>query len=448
MQPVDDHTLHELQILSDKRNDDSVFNYFNKTKSYGGRDFLKSMIRIPKQSLAGIMSVQELIKAISQDTDSWQVRVSHAYIAAAENYYGSNIAHTMSQDVFQHWFQTMVFAYSHTAEYYHLESGLAATLRVFRALHEMVGQLKEDEMTGEIKEDIDFIKSFFNSYALKPLLINQNDLSKAKVFYLDYFFRKQHKKEFRRVMDIYYKLDAFLAIALTAKEHSLSFPQFVSDNACFDVSGVWHPLIPNAIKNSFSILGNPGICILTGANTSGKTTFLKSAGIVIFLAHLGWPVPAQNLRLSFIDQLFTSIHLTDDLVLGYSHFYNEMMRIKNIAEALSRGENCFIIIDELFRGTNQEDALFCSKTVVDGFANYKNSIFIVSTHLMELLDIYLKSPLVCFHCFKTKISGNDFENTFQLEPGIASEKVGKLIMEKVGIPELLKISTKEKPPLL
>jgi DNA mismatch repair protein MutS len=129
--------------------------------------------------------------------------------------------------------------------------------------------------------------------------------------------------------------------------------------------------------------------------------------------------------------------LSDDIVLGYSHFYNEIMRVKEIAQALYDEEKCCILIDELFRGTNQEDALHCSKTVLNGFANYPSSVFIVSTHLMELLDTYLESPAVCFKCFKTTVTGRDFVNTFKLEDGIASEKVGKLIMEKVGIPSLL-----------
>jgi DNA mismatch repair ATPase MutS len=113
------------------------------------------------------------------------------------------------------------------------------------------------------------------------------------------------------------------------------------------------------------------------------------------------------------------------------------MRVKEVAQALHNGERCHIIIDELFRGTNQQDALYCSKTVLDGFGNFKNSTFIVSTHLMELLENYLESPNVCFHCFKTTVTGGHFENTFLLEPGIASEKVGRLIMENAGIPELL-----------
>jgi DNA mismatch repair ATPase MutS len=97
-----------------------------------------------------------------------------------------------------------------------------------------------------------------------------------------------------------------------------------------------------------------------------------------------------------------------------------------------------VIVDELFRGTNQEDAFHCSKTVIDGFSGYQNSVFLISTHLYELLENYKNRNSVAFRCFKTKITGNDFENTFQIEEGIASERIGQLILDKVGIPELLR----------
>jgi len=138
------------------------------------------------------------------------------------------------------------------------------------------------------------------------------------------------------------------------------------------------------------------------------------------------------------DRIFTSIHLSDDLSAGYSHFYNEMMRIKGIAEALFNGEKCFVIIDELFRGTNQEDAKYCSEMVLNGFLDNRDSFFFVSTHLHELINIYKNSDRVMFSCFKTKILEHDFENTFQIESGIAIEKVGALIMEKTGVSALLK----------
>ncbi len=437
MHAVADYILYELQIVAEKHNEGSILKYFDKTVSYGGRDLLKSMIRKPEASVEEILSVQRLLKTMTSNFRLWQINISHAYIAAAENYYSSNIAHTMSQDVFQHWFQTLIFAYRNPAEFSHIESGLSAAFKVFYALREMFERVKS-EVPSEMGDDFGFLEAFLNSPTLK-IHLNKSGFapSKGAVFYLDYYFRKSNKEALRRVLDIYYKLDAYTAIARASLEDGLTYPQFTTEGPCLNIKNGWHPLIESAVPNSFSLDGNPGICILTGANTSGKTTFLKSSGIIIYLAHLGWPVPAAEVSLSFIDKLFTSIHLSDDINLGYSHFYNEVMRVKEMAQALHNGEKCFIIIDELFRGTNQQDALHCSKAVLSGFGNFNDSLFIVSTHLMELLESYTESHLVCFHCFRTKIVDNDFENTFLLEPGIATEKVGKMIMEKAGIPGLL-----------
>jgi DNA mismatch repair protein MutS len=105
-----------------------------------------------------------------------------------------------------------------------------------------------------------------------------------------------------------------------------------------------------------------------------------------------------------------------------------------------------VIIDELFRGTNQEDAFHCSKTIIDGFAAHRNSVFLISTHLYELLENYSTSVSIAFRCFRTKITDDDFENTFLIENGIASEKVGQLILHKAGIPELLQKQINKKSP--
>ncbi|WP_149241256.1 MutS-related protein [Dyadobacter sp. 32] len=445
MQPVGEHTLYELQIVSEKHCESTILKYFDKTISYGGRDLLKTMIRTPKNSLVETVSAQQLLKTISSNRSLWQVDVSHAYVAAAESYYSSNIAHTMSQDVFQHWFQTMVFAYRNPAEYSHIESGLAETFKVLGALKEMISRCQDNAPVGELEEDFAFVKSFLDAAVLKVHASRGSiDPSKGATFYLDYYLRKQKKESFRRILDIYYKLDALTAIAKACAEYGLCYPEFVTEDSCFEMSNSWHPLVEGCVRNHFSIRGNSGICLLTGANTSGKTTFLKTCGIVLYLAHLGGPVPAESVRLSFLDRFFTSIHLSDDINLGYSHFYNEVMRVQEMAQALRSRQKCVIIIDELFRGTNQQDALHCSQTVLNGFANFKDSMFMVSTHLLELLDHYTDSSNVFFHCFRTKIVGNDFENTFLMEPGIASEKVGKLIMEKAGIPALLNLE--KRPP--
>jgi DNA mismatch repair protein MutS len=438
MHPVDRHILHELQLLPESGRTASVFAFYNQTETQGGADYLKSIITKPKETLAEVLSFRELLKAISLRPAAWQINVPKAYAAAAESYYALNVAHSMSQDVIKHWFDTWWYSRRNKAEYYRIQSGVLATIRVLSAVQNTLNNLSETVIPEEISEDVGLVRKFVFSPALSAFLKkDSNTLSNGSIFYLDFHFRISHRKEFRHMLDTIYRLDACRAIIRTARQNQLSFPIFDTQPNGFEVGAAWHPLIENAVPNDFQLANDNAVCILSGANTSGKTTFLKTCGILVYLAHLGWPVPAQSLRLPFANRLFTSIHLSDDLDQGFSHFYNEMMRIKQIARALSSGEACFVIVDELFRGTNQEDALHCSKTVLDGFADFKGSYFLVSTHLHELITDYSGNARISFRCFRTHISENQFQNTFKIENGAAFEKVGRLIMDQTGVTALL-----------
>jgi DNA mismatch repair protein MutS len=438
MHPVDQHTLLELQIIAENNRSVSILNFFDQTKTPGGRDYLKAMLSKPKSTLSELLSLQKLLKTIQMKPDIWQISIPRAYIMAVESYYELSVAHSMSNDVFRHWFDTFIYFLRSPAEYYRIQSGLFATFRFLKAIQNTLVALQDEDIPEEITNEVTSMRKFILFGTIKSFL-NQNEdrLSNRAVFRMDYYFRISHKKELRQLLDIFYRFDAYSAIIKTATQYSLTFPRFDKNINEFNAAAIWHPLIPNAVPNSFVLSNERAVCILTGANTSGKTTFLKACGIAIYLAHLGCPVPAREMSLPFFNRLYTSIHLSDDLAAGYSHFYNEMMRIKSIAESLHAGDKCFIIIDELFRGTNHDDALHCSKTVVDGFSRSNDSLFLVSTHLMELVNHYQASAQIAFHCFRTRISGSQFENSFQIEPGVSSEKVGRLIMDQTGITALL-----------
>ncbi len=446
MHSIDNHTLHELQILPGSSRMPCILNFFDHTKTPGGRDFLKQLISKPKENLRDLLSFQNLLKTINSNVGLWEAKIHKSYVAATEDYQSMNVALTMSQDVFQHWFDTMVYAWKNPAEFYRIQSGLMATLRFFKAMEEMMLNLDNIKIPDEVTNDVDYVKKFLSDSLVKSFMKSkENSITIRSVFRLDYYFRVKRKNDLERLIHVFHKFDAYISIVTTAKIRCLTFPEFHRHKNGFETRNLWHPLVSNAVPNSFSSGDQRPVCILTGANTSGKTTFLKTSGLAVYLAHLGWPVPASKLCLPFYDRIFTSIHLSDDLSAGYSHFYNEMMRIKGIAEALFNGEKCFVIIDELFRGTNQEDAKHCSETVLTGFLGNPDSFFFVSTHLHELIDIYKDSDRVTFSCLKTKILEHDFENTFQIESGIAIEKVGALIMEKTGVAKLLKCKKSPSP---
>jgi DNA mismatch repair protein MutS len=445
MLPVDRHTLTELQIIAERGQTASILHFFDRTKTQGGRDTLRSMLLKPKENLVDTLSFQDLLKCISVDPEPWQIDIPRAYVLAAEAYSVLNVAHSMSQDVVMHWLDTMVYFVKNPEEFYRIQSGLAALWRLLTAIQNMLTNLQDVDIPEEITLDINYLKDFLSEkFLIRFLSAKDGSLSKKTIFYADYFFRVDRKNDLRLILDIYYKFDAWLAIVETAKHHQLAFPEFTQGKQVFLANAMWHPLVNGAVPNHFNVMDDRPLCIITGANTSGKTTFLKTCGITVYLAHLGWPVPAATLTLSFADRLFTSIHLSDDLNLGYSHFYNEMMRVKQIAESLEADEHCFVIIDELFRGTNRDDALVCSKKVIDGFLFRPGSLFLISTHLLELLESYQNAPDIDFQCFQTSIKDNSFENSFHIEQGIATAKVGYMIMEQTGVASLLE-QTKRRP---
>ncbi len=171
--------------------------------------------------------------------------------------------------------------------------------------------------------------------------------------------------------------------------------------------------------NDLQITPDSNIIFLTGANMAGKSTFMKSLGIALYLAHTGLPVAASEMEFSVRDGIFTTINLPDDLSLGYSHFYAEVLRVKKVASQLSMNRNLFIIFDELFRGTNVKDAYEATVALTAAFAKRHNCMFVVSTHIIEAGET-LKQQChnINFTYLPTRMEGNNPVYTYRLEKGI------------------------------
>src|SRR6185295_7447432 len=103
----------------------------------------------------------------------------------------------------------------------------------------------------------------------------------------------------------------------------------------------------------------------------------------VYIAHMGFPVAAKSMEFSVFDGIYTTINLPDNLGIGASHFYAEVLRVKKMASELNSGKSLFIIFDELFRGTNVKDAHEATVAVTNAFAGNKTSMFIISSHIVE-----------------------------------------------------------------
>jgi DNA mismatch repair ATPase MutS len=170
---------------------------------------------------------------------------------------------------------------------------------------------------------------------------------------------------------------------------------------------------------------------------AGKSTFIKSIGTAVFLAHLGMGVPAQQMELSVFDGLLSNINVVDNIAKGESFFYNEVQRIKSTIQKIADGKNWLILIDELFKGTNVQDAMKCSSAVIEGFLKIKDSTFVLSTHLYEIGENLKRYPNIIFKYFETSVQNEQLEFNYHLKDGISNDRLGYLILKKEGVVDLL-----------
>ncbi|MCW5916700.1 MAG: hypothetical protein KIS82_05065 [Ferruginibacter sp.] len=176
---------------------------------------------------------------------------------------------------------------------------------------------------------------------------------------------------------------------------------------------------------------------LTGANMAGKSTYIKSVGVAVFLAHTGMGVPAKKMHLTLFNGLLSNINVIDNLAKGESYFFNEVQRIKSTLVKINDGRKWLILIDELFKGTNIQDAMKCSTTVIEGLLKIRSSVFILSTHLYEIAEDLKRYPNIIFRYFETGLKNDELFFSYTLHDGVSKDRMGFLILKQQGVVDLI-----------
>ncbi|QIB69318.1 hypothetical protein Ami103574_08270 [Aminipila butyrica] len=176
-------------------------------------------------------------------------------------------------------------------------------------------------------------------------------------------------------------IDMGIAIASFRKSKAIHCqPQFI-DVSEIHVQGISHPLIEQAITNDFTLKDR---AIITGANASGKSTFMKALAVNIIMAQTLHTCTAKSFQLPML-QVMTSMSLRDDILTGESYYIKEVKYLKRMLDQTNSPILTLFIIDEILRGTNTEERMAAASAILDYFA-YTKSLIIVATHDMELVS--------------------------------------------------------------
>lgn len=226
-----------------------------------------------------------------------------------------------------------------------------------------------------------------------------------------------------------FEYEAYWSISRSIIAHSFTFPVFEDDH--FSLVKFYHPLINDPVKNNLIVDKN--LLILTGPNMSGKSTLLKSLNLCVLLSHIGLAVPAKSCRIPFYDYMFFSININDDIKKGNSSFMNEVIGLKQVILKLTEGKRCFALFDELFKGTNIDDAVDLMHITINGLLQFKGSLFIISTHLHQMIV----NENIDTYQLEAKVEDGRPTQTFRLIKGWSHLKFGKLLFEREGLMHLL-----------
>ena len=440
---LDKQTVRDLELFEEEKSSKSVFRYYNFTKTLGGRNFLYDLMLNPLTDINEIKQRQEIIQFFH--TTGLELKITKDQFDFIEYYLRLNVS-TLRNNAVDALLQSLSDKINPGNDYYLIRTGVQNLLFLFNHLKEIIDKIHQYRIPNELIPDIDFIKDFFGLAENKDLYAKKTKISCVMLNRLDNRFRKRFRNEVMAIVKIIYSLDAIIAVAKAARLKNLNFPQFIANShPRLSIKGLFHPLLDRAIPYNIKLAVSETLCFLSGPNMAGKSTFLKSLGIAVYLSHLGFPVPALEMKTTLYHGLITTINLSDNTSRGYSHFYNEVKRVKETALMLKERQYLFVIFDELFRGTNVRDAFEASLLIIKAFAKIRHSTFFVSTHLIEIAEEIKNQKSIRFMCFDSRIKNNEPVYSYNLHRGISYKRLGMHILQQENIMEILNTENFDSP---
>jgi hypothetical protein len=250
-------------------------------------------------------------------------------------------------------------------------------------------------------------------------------------------WRSRNGADVPRWLDAVGELDALLALAGYAFENPDDpFPDLAEEleGALFEAEGLGHPLIPAArlVRNDVAVGREIRLLVVSGSNMSGKSTLLRAIGVNTVLALAGAPVRARKLTLSCL-QVAASIRIEDSLEEGISHFYAEILRLRQVMELAGSGRPVLFLLDEILHGTNSHDRRIGAEAVVRGLVE-RGSIGLITTHdlaLSRLADT-MAGRAANVH-FEDQIEDGKIRFDYRMREGVVKKSNALELMRSIGL---------------
>ncbi len=200
------------------------------------------------------------------------------------------------------------------------------------------------------------------------------------------------------------------------------------------VDGLWHPLIERPVPNDVSLRGGRGL-IVTGANMSGKSTYLRTVGVAMVLGRALNTCPATSWRGPGF-RVRSLIGRSDDLSAGKSYYQVEAEGVVELLRRSREDPPTLFLLDELLRGTNTIERLAAGEAVLRALLEESGDgvrhTVVVATHDGELVSL-LADCYEPWH-FRESIGPEGLSFEYHRLPGPATTRTALALLEDSGAP--------------
>jgi len=440
----DKTTLKDLSIFSADGGD--VFALIDLTTTGAGRDMLRKHIQHPPDTYEQLKEIQDAVFFWTENLNLWPDVILNGTLVMLDKFFESaeNIGTPPSGIALI--FGAAMQRLLNKNDYFFTQFSLSHLSDFFKGCRQLVDILDKPNVPPLLERELNNIKEELQHRLTEQVIGITKKTSYTDLSQLSFKARREMKNMVYRLISSYARLDAWQSMARATVKSKWVLPQLQPAlPICFEAKGLYHPLLDHPVAYDIAFNEQRNFLLLTGANMSGKTTFMRSLGVGALLAHLGMGVPAGALRISFLHGVITNMHVEDNILKGESYFYAEVQRMKQTAEKLLQPLPHLVLMDELFKGTNVHDAYECTRAVVDGLLTHPNHIMILSTHLYEVAQHFSTRKDILFNYFVTQMHEDDsYDFRYELKEGISNDRIGYRILQKEGVIALLQQHTPDK----
>jgi DNA mismatch repair ATPase MutS len=484
-------TKHDFTFDLDMFGVSSLFQYLNRTVTFYGRDILADWLSDPYRLSADLINRQEAVRELSLKNKWRQDFMSHGMRIPLEKAEISSLLDWMEEPtVINSSTLNKILVYALPAA-----SSLSLLLLIagilpypifvffflINLLYIAIGLLKINKVHNSLTRKYNFLSSInlllysfedeqFNSSLLNEIKTNvsgkhnsaaesvkklgkliqafdsRNNMLIGFVLnglllwdYQCIFRLEKWKSGYKKLFPVWLKMigqvDAYISLGNYAYNNpDFTYPRISEDQEVFSAKNLGHQLIDESkrVCNDFSIGKKGTICIISGANMAGKSTFLRTVSVNFILGMIGAPVCATEMKFKPA-KLFTSMRTMDSLSDNESYFYAELRRLNLLKSRIEEGVPVIFILDEILKGTNSADKTTGSKLFLERLVE-RNGTGLLATHDTSLGQLETEHPgVITNKCFEIEIDGENIRFDYKIHEGITQKMNAVFLMKQMGI---------------